>query len=319
MVLVAGIPSEPPVKLLLDSLESLNIPFVMLNQRMLKNASLNWELEGEAASGILQYNKKEYALEDFTGVYIRFMDERELPELKSLQPDDELVVHFQHFQTSLTNWMEVAGCNVVNRYSAMASNNSKPYQAILIAQVGLKVPETLITNQPDEAGNFVKLHKNVIYKSISGARSIVKKFSGEDTGRLHKIKFCPVQFQKLVNGFDVRVHVIGETTTATRIESSGTDYRYNTPEEGYTILTPYELPQEIHYQCVELAKQLSLDFCGIDLRFSNENKNTPWCFEVNPCPGYSYYQNNTGQNISEILAAYLGNHNYYYQKSLGIT
>ena len=48
---------------------------------------------------------------------------------------------------------------------------------------------------------------------------------------------------------------------------------------------------------------LGLSFSGIDL------KRTPqddwYCFEVNPSPGYSYFEEQTGQRIADTLVRYL--------------
>ena len=58
----------------------------------------------------------------------------------------------------------------------MASNGSKPYQAQLIQAAGFRVPRTLVTNDPDTVREFAaELRGEVIYKSASGARSIVRK------------------------------------------------------------------------------------------------------------------------------------------------
>ena len=49
----------------------------------------------------------------------------------------------------------------------------------------------------------------MIYKSISGIRSIVQKVTKHDLDRLDRIRWCPTQFQRLVEGQDIRAHVIG--------------------------------------------------------------------------------------------------------------
>ncbi|HWR00287.1 MAG TPA: hypothetical protein VN371_00350 [Chlorobaculum sp.] len=61
-----------------------------------------------------------------------------------------------------------------------------------------------------------------ICKSISGARSIVQELGPEDEERLESIRYCPMQFQARVDGFDVRVHVIGRQTIATKIVPNST-------------------------------------------------------------------------------------------------
>lgn len=317
MVLICGIPSEPPVSLLSEALEALGEPYLMLNQRKLKNASIRVRIENNRLAGILSYNGIDYPLADFSGIYIRFIDELSLPELKGLDGEHPDLKNYRHFQNTLLDYLEVADCRVVNPYSKMASNNSKPYQAQIAVEQGFLIPETLITNKPKAVEEFWSQHPQMIYKSISGVRSIVKKMDDDDWVKIHKIKNCPVQFQQQVQGYDVRVHVIGELTVATRISTSNTDYRYiNSDNSEYTILEPFSLQPELNEKCIALSKALGLNFSGIDLRITDTDE--VYCFEVNPCPGYSYYEKNTSQEISVLLAEYLSNHDNYYKRVLGL-
>ena len=72
----------------------------------------------------------------------------------------------------------------------------------------------------------------MIYKSISGIRSIVQKVTKHDsigsTGSAGS-----GQFQRLVEGQDIRAHVIGRTVIATAISSAGVDYRYAARESAH--------------------------------------------------------------------------------------
>jgi hypothetical protein len=45
---------------------------------------------------------------------------------------------------------------------------------------------------------------------------------------------------------------------------------------------------------------LGLVFAGIDLKITPDDR--VFCFEVNPSPAYSYYENHTGQAISSAVA-----------------
>jgi D-alanine-D-alanine ligase-like ATP-grasp enzyme len=56
-------------------------------------------------------------------------------------------------------------------------------------------------------------------------------------------------------------------------------------------------------RCVHLATALRLPFAGIDLRFAPDGR--IFCFEVNPSPGFSYYESNTGQPIAMAVAKHL--------------
>jgi glutathione synthase/RimK-type ligase-like ATP-grasp enzyme len=199
-------------------------------------------------------------------------------------------------------WLDITPARVVNRLGAMGSNGSKPYQAQLIAAHGLAIPETLVADDPDAVLAFWHEHGRIIYKSASGARSIVRELTEADVERLEAVRRCPVQFQQWVPGDDVRVHVIGERVFATRVRSpeEATDYRY--ADHAGVTLEPMALAGDLATACVDVARGLGLDFAGIDLRMHGP---ATWCLEVNPSPAYSYYEARTGQAISAALAEHL--------------
>jgi glutathione synthase/RimK-type ligase-like ATP-grasp enzyme len=202
-------------------------------------------------------------------------------------------------------WLEIAPGLVVNRPSDMESNGSKPYQAQLIAECGFEVPETLVTSDPDEARAFWKQYERVVFKSISGVRSIVTELDEAHAGRLDQLRSLPAQFQAYVPGEDVRVHVVGDATFACVIESGAMDYRYAQRQGCEARLSPLELPRRVSSRCVALARRLHLPFCGIDLRRTPDGR---WvCFEVNPMPAYTYFENESGLPISRALINLLSN------------
>ena len=83
-----------------------------------------------------------------------------------------------------------------------------------------------MTNDPELVQAFFAEHGRVVYKSVSGSRSVVQELTWDDFDRIEDIRWCPVQFQAYVAGVDVRVHVVGEQIFATRVTSEATDYRY---------------------------------------------------------------------------------------------
>jgi glutathione synthase/RimK-type ligase-like ATP-grasp enzyme len=185
----------------------------------------------------------------------------------------------------------------------MGSNFSKPYQAQLIRAQGFDVPETLITDDPDLVRGFRDRHRHVIYKSISGIRSIVHMLKDADLARLNEVRWCPTQFQECIQGTNVRVHTVGATAFATAIRTEVVDYRYAHRQGGEVTLTAMRLPDDLAEQCVKLSEALGLAFAGIDLKLTPEGR--VYCFEVNPSPAFSYYEANTGQPIARAVACYL--------------
>jgi glutathione synthase/RimK-type ligase-like ATP-grasp enzyme len=108
----------------------------------------------------------------------------------------------------------------------------------------------------------------------------------------------------MIDGFNLRVHVIGEKLYGTQILTSAVDYRYAIQQGSSTKLKPYELTVDLIEKCLKLGKVCELAFMGIDLIINEEDV---YCLEVNPSPGYSYYQKITKQPISEALGEYLMN------------
>lgn len=202
----------------------------------------------------------------------------------------------------MMNLFDILEARIVNRRRPMMSNNSKPYQALLIRKAGFRIPETLVTNDPGALTGFMERIAPVIYKSLSSVRSIVSEVKPKDAARFASLRSLPTQFQEKIEGFNVRVHVVGDKTFATRITTSAVDYRYACRSSVPAKFSPYELTDDLNQMCLRLNQLSGLYFSGIDLIINPEGV---YCLEVNPCPGYSYYQEATGQPISDALAEYL--------------
>lgn len=302
MILIAGIPSERPIALAIEALTDAGVEHVVFNQRSSCRSRLDLSGEGGAVGGTFRIDGRSYPLEGFTGVYARLMDDRLLPELLDEEPSSPLRAEVRALHERLNVWTQVTPATVVNRPRSMLSNAAKPFQCQLIADAGFDVAPTLVSNEPDAVLAFRAEHGRVIYKSLSGTRSVVRELSDDDLERLTQIRWCPTQFQAWVPGDDVRVHVVGDDVHATAIESNATDYRYAGSDGEETDLRPVELGRNLADRCRRLTRELGLEFSGIDLRIDGD---TAVCFEVNASPGYSYYEETTGQQISRSLAKHL--------------
>jgi hypothetical protein len=304
MILLCGIPSETPLAMVREQLNKLGVPYVVFNQRHFASTQLEFEISGGRLTGWLYIEGRSYRLEDLRGVYTRLMDDRLLPELKDEPANSPKGRYCRALHDTLIRWYEIAPGRVVNRTAPMGSNFSKPYQAQLIREHGFLVPETLITNDPNLVHEFRKRHKRVIYKSISGIRSIVQTLEDKDLERLGQIRWCPTQFQGFVEGSNVRVHTVDAKVFATAVSTDATDYRYAHRQVGDGAeLKAADLPDELAERCVRLSQALGLAFAGIDLKITPDNQ--VFCLEVNPSPAFNYYEANTGQPIAQAVACYL--------------
>lgn len=199
--------------------------------------------------------------------------------------------------------IELADMLVVNRPSATATNSSKPHQAELIRAHGFAVPETLVTTTPDDARQFIARHGSAIYKSVSDVRSAVTRVDDASTPPLDDVVNAPTQFQAYVRGTDWRVHVVGDAIFACEIRCEADDYRCAPLENVPLEIRVGRLPTPIAEQCHSLAHGLRLPLAGIDLRRTDAGE---WyCFEVNPAPAFTYYEQETGQPLTQAVVALL--------------
>jgi hypothetical protein len=304
MILLCGIPSESPLALVGEALDQIAAPYLWFNQRHFADSDMAFEIDERGITGWLEIDGQGVSLESVQGIYSRLMDHSKLPELRGEPDDSPARRHCNALHDTLVRWTEIAPARVVNRIAPMGSNSSKPYQAQLIRQYGFEVPASLITTDPHQVLAFREQHGKIIYKSISGVRSIVQTFDDGDLGRLAALRWCPTQFQQYVPGTDVRVHVVDDEVYATRIESEAVDYRYAKTQVGEAArLSAMTLPDDVAQRCVDLTRGLGLVFSGIDLKFTPDGR--VFCFEVNPCPGFSFFELNSGQPIALAVARHL--------------
>lgn len=294
------------MQLAIEAAEAQGVEHLVVNQRHAADWDLRLETCATGLDGALVVGGAEHALATITGVYVRLTSPDELPEVRGYgrrPPDPRIAARVHAFHTLLGAWLEATRCRVANRASAGGSNISKPYQAQLIASVGLDVPDTLITNDPEVVARYASSGRQVVFKSTSGIRSIVRPLDAHRMAQLHKVRALPTQFQHRVQGSDVRVHVVGDAVFATEVTSEAVDYRYAGRDGLEATFLEAELPDEVADACRRLSRELELPFCGIDLRRGPTGRYT--CFEVNPSPGYSYYQSQTGQQIAAALVDWL--------------
>jgi hypothetical protein len=298
VILLAGVPNEGPLARVRAALEEAGAPHVLFDQSV-PGTELLLCGGGGGLDGVLRApGGIEVPVAAFRAAYTRMLDHRRLPAYGSAPA--ALRSAADGSNAALSTCLELLPGLVLNRAAAMASNRSKPYQLELIRRLGFGVPATLVTNDPELVRAFRARHGRVVFKSASAVRSIVTELDDDGMARLAAIRACPVQFQALVEGLDVRVHVVGERVFATACDSPVVDYRY---ADGAARLAPFELPEETASRCVALAQSLDLPLAGIDLK---RRADGGWiCFEVNASPGFSWFEAATGQPIAAAIAALL--------------
>ena len=300
MILVCGSLADPVTELVCARLQDCDYAYRLLElARFPEDYQLAWRWRDSESEGWIAGPDWRLDLDEISGVYVRFLGPEDRPPLPGVDACAAAALRGEG-DLALMALLEDLACPVVNRVGGGVSNNSKPYQTLLIGRSGLSVPPTLVTSDPAALRAFHAEHGDVIYKSASGVRSIVRRLGPEQLERLELLCNGPAHLQAFVPGHNIRVHIVGEQIIATRIDSDAVDYRYAHLDGATAMLEPVRVPPTVEAACLRLADEFDLLFAGIDLKETPDGEF--FCFEVNPCPGFLYYERHTGQPISTALA-----------------
>lgn len=186
----------------------------------------------------------------------------------------------------------------------------KPYQLAVASQVGLTVPRTLITNDPDAARRFIaKLGpERTVYKTFLASEECWREtrvMRREEMAILDAVRLAPVIFQEYVPAVaDIRVTVLGPRIIATAITAArgGYEVDYRMDLEG-AHFQPTVLPGSTQRKIRALMKRLGLVYGAIDLRRTRDDQHV--FLEVNPAGEWRFVEERTGQPITKAMAELL--------------
>jgi hypothetical protein len=205
----------------------------------------------------------------------------------------------------------VPGVRWISDPAAIRAAEDKVLQLSVARRVGLRVPATIITNDPGEARRFLAAQGGAaVAKTVTAAywddgeenafvfaRLISEADLPEDDGAFAQ---APVMLQEpILPKCDVRVTVIGGAILAADtapVSPSEVDWRLQ-PDRSWQT---YELPEAIQVQCVSLVKTLGLDFGGIDL--ARDAAGEHWFLEINPNGEWGWLQAEARLPIAAALA-----------------
>jgi glutathione synthase/RimK-type ligase-like ATP-grasp enzyme len=186
----------------------------------------------------------------------------------------------------------------------------KGYQLAVAQEVGLTIPRTLMTNDPDDAAMFVDAlgYRNVVYKTFSSTQDEWREtrvLRAEELPLLHLVRHAPVIFQEFVPAVhDLRVTVIGDDVFAAAIHSQESDYPVDSRVDISNVkVEPVALPTDISAMALALTRRLGLVYGAIDLRLTPDGRHV--FLEINPSGQFLYIEAATGMPIAAAMAAAL--------------
>lgn len=273
---------------------------------------------------------------EFDVVWLRRPQKPILPDY--LHSDDIRNAQRENEQFYKTFWQVVApNARWVNPVNSIDGANCKLRQLKEAAAVGLKTPESLFSNDPDEIKKFISNYpcSEVIYKPIYPVYWVDQNKLRLTYTNAIKEEMLPsdlvlqatpgIYQRKISKSYELRLTFMGDQVKSVKLNSqlnpkAKLDWR-TVPcfEIG---IEEYELPDQVYKQCIELMRKLGLAFGCFDFIVTpdneyyflevNEQGQFLWIEESNPsikmldafanflirCGGY--YLNNDAVSMSEF-------------------
>lgn len=204
--------------------------------------------------------------------------------------------------------LEEKGVRIINSPGAIEKTVNKFYTTFLLAQAGLRVPETVVTESYEEAMEaFYTLGQDVIVKPLFGScgKGMVRV---EDPDVAHRVfialkgssyvyyvqKFIPCQNR------DVRAFVLGDKVLAA-MQRQNTFWKAN-----YACgakVSPKELDWRAEEIVLQAAKVTGAEYAGVDLLYAETGE--IFVTEVNGIPGWEGLQQVCDFNIAGEIVNYV--------------
>ena len=193
------------------------------------------------------------------------------------------------------------GIHWINPADAIILHQCKGIQLYHAQQAGLTIAQTLITNHPATASDFLKSPSAIIAKPVQGGAytRLLSPAMKHEHYLQSRLSRCPVTFQQFIAGTNIRSYIVGEHIVSAELRSKAIDFRL----DADTQLLPHRLPSALHRKTLRLARQLCLSWAAIDWRLTPEGN---YIFlEINPAPHFVRFEDEAGIPISALLAGLL--------------
>jgi len=212
------------------------------------------------------------------------------------------------FRMDLLHRLQRLGMFIVNPPLSIERSVDKYHTLALMEEQGLPVPQTIVTESPEEALKaFHELGEDVVIKPLFGSRGIGStRVNDPDVaerlfraivfyhGVLYLQKFIPH------GNSDIRAFVVGARVIAAMHRVMPSSWKTNVSLGAKPV--PLKLSRELEKLAVKATEVIGCKIAGVDIL---EGEDGPVIIELNSQPGWRGLQTVAKVNIAEEIARYV--------------
>lgn len=189
---------------------------------------------------------------------------------------------------------------VINPFtSAYLDHDAKAQLYEKLRALGLAVPRTLTTNDPERALSFVTETGQAVAKPAIGIGS-TRTVREADLERLHELRACPVLLQELIIGDTLRVHIVGDSVVLALKVISEDQVDSRTAVKGVEY---FKLPDDEEELLVKANRALGLHYAAWDILATGDGRYV--YLDCNPGPYIMWIGEENVSIVLRELARYM--------------
>jgi len=313
-VLILGQTPDPHIEAVAGHLRRLGAsPLLVDHVRPWRTCRVYYSHHGNEVSVSVQVDGQRVHAQDLAGLWCRMK-----PVALDAPPDGagatgafvrrewrSVLASLEHF-TPVERWLNP-------RASDLRARN-KPSQLAVAQQVGLRVPRTLISNDPDAVAEFLGAGGGEhIYKPLSWYARPPDTFvftsvvtAADVASDPDAVTVAPGIFQERIpKAFELRVTIVADRVFAAKVDSqrhqeAQLDWRRWQTEIAYS---PCQLPPDVTARLMALHHTFGLVYGAYDLIVTPDGEHV--FLEVNPVGQWLWIEEATGMPIAEEVARVL--------------
>lgn len=260
---------------------------------------------------VIKIDGVEYYLSDFDSVlYMHPQIHKSLLRYEPQSHANFIERQFREIRRSL--WTLLSDKKWIDDPWKIQRAEGKIFQLASASSVGLDIPDTTVTSDPEEVRKFYAVHRRKIVSKIVVPAPILdhviytNPVTEEQMKGIDSVRMCPSIFQtEIPKAYELRITAVGDKLFTAKIDSQAdeetkTDWRKKPVLNDHAVeFSPYDLPDYISKKIHEFMYKMGLRFGCIDMIVTPESKYV--FLEINPNGQWYFVQLKTKMDIASAI------------------
>lgn len=296
MIVIIGSYDDHRAAAVIGKLAERNAPFALFDtQDYPYHSRLSIDIDQPGGGYLKTPNlDKKIPLSEIRSVY--YCNNNHFRMLEEDPPEIQHVV-YNNVDSAAWSFFRSLDCLFVNPIEPANLHHYKGFLLKEFRQHGIRVPNTLTTNDPDVILDFYERNQCQVVCKPPWGQAFTTKLTTEHLKpeNLAKLANSPVMLQEFISGQDYRAYVLKDQIFGVEIQSRTVDL--NLDDAARRV--PVEFPPEVASQCFKVAEVSGLVFTAIDMRRTPQGEFV--FFEANSSPDFTTDEAWTGYPLSSTL------------------